>query len=179
MSNNWYVITGGPSTGKTTLIEELKKLGHKTYPEAARTVIDKALEKGITVEKLRSDEKNFQDKVTKLKSKIESDHSVDTVTFFDRGMHDTLAYFRHYGFDIEDWTKELLDNSRYKKVFLLEPLPKYKNDYARTENKHFRKNINQLIYEAYREYGMEPIIVPAIGLNNRVKFITDIIDSKN
>jgi predicted ATPase len=176
-SNNWYVITGGPSTGKTTIIEELSRRGHTTFPEAARTVIDEALKNGISVEQLRSDEKKFQDQVTKLKQQIEASHNTDTLTFFDRGMHDTLAYFRHYDFPVDDWTNRLLDKSRYKKVFLLEPISKYKKDYARVENEHFRNNITQLLHDAYTEYGMQPIIVPAIGLENRIKFILDAVKS--
>ena len=49
MSNSsWYVITGGPSTGKTTLLEELAKRGYKTIPEVARVVIDEGIAAGKT-----------------------------------------------------------------------------------------------------------------------------------
>lgn len=34
-----YVLTGGPGTGKTTLLKELAKRGYQTVPEAARLVI--------------------------------------------------------------------------------------------------------------------------------------------
>jgi predicted ATPase len=32
-SRNWYVITGGPSSGKSTVIQELKDLGYTTAHE--------------------------------------------------------------------------------------------------------------------------------------------------
>ena len=37
---NWYVITGGPSTGKTTTIDLLQKQGYHTTIEHARHYID-------------------------------------------------------------------------------------------------------------------------------------------
>jgi predicted ATPase len=172
-TNNWYVITGGPSSGKTTLIDELSKLGHKTIPEAARVVIDEAIKKGISVEALRADEKKFQDEVMRLKGEIEGSYDKNVATFFDRGIHDTLAYFRFYGFEIDDWIKDLMDGSRYQKVFLLEPLPTFKEDYARTEDHDFAKKLHKLIHDAYTEFEMEPIHVPAMSLEERLKFILD------
>lgn len=172
-SNNWYVITGGPSSGKTTLLKELEKLGHKTIPEAARTVIDEALKKGISVEELRSNEKRFQNDVARLKEKIEATHDKNVLTFFDRGMQDTVAYMRHYGFGIEDWVAVFMDKARYQKVFLLEPLSTYQSDYARTEDHDFAKNLHKLLHDAYTEFGMKPVHVPAVSLNDRVKLILD------
>lgn len=172
-SNNWYVITGGPSTGKTTLLGELEKLGHKIVPEAARTAIDEALEKGISVEELRADEKHFQDEVARLKEKIEAAQDANALTFFDRGMQDTVAYLRHYGFDIENWVAALMNRTRYRNVFLLEPLSTFQDDYARTENHNFVKSLHKLLHDAYAEFGMEPIHVPAVSVDDRVKFILD------
>ena len=41
MTNNegFFVITGGPGVGKTTLLNALSTNGYKTIPEAARTII--------------------------------------------------------------------------------------------------------------------------------------------
>ena len=171
--NNWYVITGGPSTGKTSLLNELEKLGHKVIPEAARTLIDESITKGITPQELRSDEKRFQEDIARLKKDFEAQHDLNALTFFDRGMHDTLAYMRHYGFDIEQWIKELMHKSSYQKVFLLEPLPTYHQDYARTEDSNFIQNIQKLLYDTYIEFGMQPIRVPVASIEERVKFILD------
>jgi len=175
-SNRWYVITGGPSTGKTSLLAELNRLGHHTIPEAARTVIDQAIARGLTVQQLRADEKSFQEEVTRLKEQTEAHHDPKTSTFFDRGMHDTLAYLRHYGFTVEQWVKELAQNSRYQKVFLLEPLPTYEQDYARTENSDFVTNVHQLLHDTYAEYDMVPVPVRAASLQERVGIILDHIN---
>lgn len=174
--NSWYVITGGPSTGKTSLIAELQRLGYTTIPEAARTVIDESLEKGVLVETLRSDEKKFQEVVAKSKADIETSLDPNMITFFDRGMQDSEAYLNYYDFKIEPWVQNLLDKASYRKIFLLEPLQEYKKDYARTEDATFQNQINSLLVSAYNNHGMAPIRVPDIGLANRVELILKEID---
>ena len=47
---NWYVITGGPSTGKTTTIDLLQKQGYLTTIEHARHYIDTMHNEGNSVE---------------------------------------------------------------------------------------------------------------------------------
>ena len=41
-----YVITGGPGTGKTSLIEELKIVGYQTVKEVARDIIKEQQQQG-------------------------------------------------------------------------------------------------------------------------------------
>lgn len=170
-SNNWYVITGGPSTGKTTLLAELEKKGYKVVPEAARTLIDDAIDQGISVEELRRDEKKFQEDVALLKIKIESSLDPAETIFFDRGMHDTLAYMRHYEFAINQEITNLMQQSRYKNIFLLQPLDTFTRDYARTEDQNFLDHIHQLLHDAYTEFGMKPILVPKSSPRKRADFI--------
>ena len=47
MNKEIVVLIGGPSSGKTTLIEALKAKGHTCYPEISREVIREAQEQGI------------------------------------------------------------------------------------------------------------------------------------
>jgi predicted ATPase len=171
MKNNWYVITGGPSVGKTTLLSELEKLGHTTLPEAARIIIDQAIAKGQTLAELRADEERFQKDILKLKIKIEKTHPPELLTFFDRGMHDTLAYFKLHGFRLDKSTVQAMERFSYKKVFLLEPLAIYKNDYARTESAAQANRLNQLLHKVYTDHGMEPVVVPVLPVDERAQFV--------
>jgi predicted ATPase len=172
-ANNWYVITGAPSTGKTTLLAELDKLGHQIVHETARVLIDQSIAIGLTATELRKDEKGFQENVARLKKKAEQTAGADVLTFFDRGMHDTLAYLRYYGFEVESWVEKLLQTSKYQKVFLLEPLGTFEHDYARTEDEDFAKKMHTLLHDAYAEFGMTPIFVKAAPIPDRIKFILD------
>lgn len=47
MSKEIIVLIGGPSSGKTTLINTLIEKGHICYPEISREVIKEAQQKGI------------------------------------------------------------------------------------------------------------------------------------
>lgn len=175
--NNWYVLTGGPSSGKTSLINELAKVGHAVIPEAARTYFDEQLAKGLSIEKIRADEQRCQEEIAKLKMQIESVHPKDTLTFFDRGMHDTLAYMRHYGFEFKDWLDEAITQAHYKKVFLLELLPTFEKDEVRsTEAEDFPQKITAELKRVYEEAGFEPIVVPVLPLAERTQFVLDRIE---
>jgi len=168
---NWYVITGGPSTGKTTMQRELAKLGYATLEEAARLVIDDAVAKNIEVTDLREDEKHFQDEVVRRRVHDEAKLDPARIAFLDRGMQDSLAYYRYYDFPIEQWVIDLVKEARYGTVFLMEPLGIFKEDYARTEPRDFTDFITDLLLEAYREYDMEPVFVPAMSIDERLKLI--------
>ncbi|MCB0284931.1 MAG: ATP-binding protein, partial [Calditrichaeota bacterium] len=60
VKTNWHVITGGPSTGKTTVINLLSERGFKTTIEHARHYIDTMREEGRTVEEIRANKRKFQ-----------------------------------------------------------------------------------------------------------------------
>ena len=169
--DNWHIITGGPSTGKTTLQDELAKLGYATLAEAARMEIDDAVEIGLTAEELRADEKHFQDEVVRRRVELEAGLPTDRPVILDRGMQDSLAYYRYYDFEVEPWVQDLIDEARYGLVFVMEPLGFLKKDYARTEVNEFNDYITDLLVEAYKEYGMKPILVPPVSVPERLKLV--------
>lgn len=169
--NTWYVVTGGPSTGKTTLLAELAQRGYQTTDEVARVYIDEARESGITVHDLRRDEQQFQEEVARRKAAFEATLSPGKTIFFDRGMQDTLAYMRYYQYPLEDWVIDLCRQASYRTVFLLEQLDTYTSDTARIEDESFSKSIEQLLFDAYVEYGMTPVRVPNLGVAERADFV--------
>jgi len=59
-TTNWYVITGGPASGKTTTVNLLTQRGYKTTIEHARHFIDTQRMEGKTVEEIRQNQAAFQ-----------------------------------------------------------------------------------------------------------------------
>lgn len=172
---NWYVLTGGPGSGKTTLLEELKKRGHNTVKESARYYIKKQLAKGSTLEKIREDEKAFQEAIFKQKQIIHEALSTDVVTFFDRGYHDSLAYLKYHGHNIAEFIKDACSDEIYKKVFVLDMLP-YAKDEVRTEDDETAQGLHDALTSAYKEAGHEIILVPVMPVEERAQFILNNID---
>jgi predicted ATPase len=170
-ANNWHVITGGPSAGKTSLVTALAKRGYATIPEAARLIIDEDLSAGRTIEQIRANEKKFQERILLRKAKVEANIGDQTLRFFDRGMHDTAAYLRYYAYPIEKWAAEIIRHATYKCVFVLEPLPSFTKDYSRTEDAAFTAALTDLLCEAYQENGLKVVRVPSMNLEGRVEFV--------
>lgn len=170
MSNNWYVITGGPSSGKTTLLDTLSNAGHITVPEAARVLIDREIQNGLTIAEIRKHEEVFQRKVLELKVELEENLNAESLIFFDRGIPDTEAYMLLHNFEITSELIEATKKCNYRKIFLLDAVP-YEQDYARTETEEQRKRLHTLLEDSYKKLGFTIVNVPILPIEERAKFI--------
>ena len=171
VETNWYVITGGSSSGKTKVIDYLSFLGYKTIPENARILIDNEKSKGKTIREIRKNELEFQEKVLQMKIEIEKRLPKEKIIFFDRGIPDSIAYYHFYKADTGHIVKASLQR-RYRKIFLMEQLPFEKDD-SRTENEEFVRNIQELIHKAYANLKYEVIKVSIKPIEERAKFILE------
>jgi predicted ATPase len=171
-NNNWYVITGAPHSGKTTLIEMLRDLGYKVVLEAARVYIDEEMEEGKALEEIRKDELAFQRKVLELKIENEKKESPNEIIFWDRGIPDSLAYYEMLGFAKDKFLQEATEKAKYKKVFLLGTLS-YEKDYARTESEDQQKLIHELLKKAYRQHGHKLVEIENVGPKERLRIILE------
>ena len=167
---NWYVITGGPSSGKTTTINLLKDRGYITTFEHARHYVDTQRVKGKTVDEVRKNQREFQLGVLDMQIEQENQISPDVLAFLDRAIPDALAYYRFLNLPEDEKLTEALRTVSYKKVFILDCLPLV-NDYARTEDAAAQKKIHALLMEVYESLGFPVIQVPVLQPEERVDFI--------
>ena len=170
IKTNWYVITGGPSTGKTTTINMLTEQGYKTTIEHARHYIDTMRVKAQTVEELRSNKLEFQHGVLNMQIEQEASINANDIVFLDRAIPDALAYYRFLGLEVDEILEEALRKVNYKMIFILDKLPLV-NDYARIESKNDQNEIHNLITEVYESLSFPVIHVPVLPPSERVKFI--------
>ena len=175
MQTNWYVITGGPSSGKTTTVNLLKAKGYKTTVEHARHYLDINLNNGKNVEEVRNHQAEFQSGVLDMQIEQEKNLSPDDVVFLDRAIPDALAYYRFLNLPEDETVLEALRTVSYKKIFILDCLP-FVKDYARTEDEAAQKKIQALLVEVYESLPFPVIYVPVLQPEERVDFILYQID---
>jgi len=166
---NWYVITGAPCSGKTAVAAALEQRGFQVVHEVARAYIDEQLQKGRSLEALRQDIPVFERQILNRKMEIESQLARDTLTFLDRAVPDSIAYYRLYGID----PNEAIQKSRaclYRKVFLFERLL-FEKDRVRSEDEHMAAELERLLMDSYRLLGYTPVRVPLMPIGERADFI--------
>ena len=116
---NRVVITGGPATGKTSLITEFKGLGYQIFPEVARVVIKQQLAlNSIKVPWL--DVSGF----SQLVLEEQCHHfkmAKNSLSFFDRGIPDIIGYLNHANQPFFDSLIDTAENLKYNFIFILPP----------------------------------------------------------
>src|SRR5215217_3667292 len=167
---NWYVITGGPSSGKTTTVNLLKDRGYNITIEHARHYLDTKRIDGRTVEEVRKNQRDFQLGVLEMQIEQENSLEENDIVFLDRAIPDSLAYYRFLNLPPDKKLLEMLTKIFYKKIFILDRLPLVP-DYARTEDAAAQKRIHELLTEVYESLPFPVVHVPVLPPNDRVDFI--------
>lgn len=160
-----YVLTGGPASGKTTLLRRLEGAGYRTVQEAPRTLADE--HKGVPFSEVRRDLAKFERGVVRLQLAFEAAVPEDAVCIFDRGLPDTIPYLRLAGEDTG--AVENLSRGRYRTVFFLEPLP-IKFRPSRVENGR-QEEFSQMALEAYLDLGYGVVRVPSMPTGQRMRMV--------
>lgn len=168
-TTQWYVITGAPCAGKTTLIKALAQLGYAVVHEVARAYLMQQRAQGLDLAAVKSDLANFEREILYRKAAIESKLPCEQLIFLDRALPDSTAYFKAAGLDISE-TLTYVQRFRYQGIFLLERVPCTK-DAVRTEDDAMAATLEQLLQETYRDLGYSPVHVPLLRLTDRVLFV--------
>jgi len=166
------VITGGPGTGKTSIIDHLKSQGHFCLAEISREVILAARQQGIE-QLFLTDPLLFSQKL--LEGRIAQYEQVEKeqkTIFFDRGIPDVVAYMDYFKTSYPEHFNEACRNHPYDTLFLLPPWKEiYCSDNERYENFEQAKDIHNALKETYQSFGYTPIEVPTDTVKNRANFI--------
>ena len=173
------VITGGPSTGKTSVIEQLERQGYHCLHEVVRSMTLEEKNKG---EKLKivtnpiisvSDPMKFNKKI--LNARIEQfnyAHKCNKTVFFDRGIPDVLAYMDCFEQAYESEFTKACETLRYDQVYLMPPWEEiHISDNERYESYEESLRIYDCLKNSYENYAYDLNIVPKGSIMERVEFI--------
>jgi predicted ATPase len=169
-----YVLTGGPSVGKTTVCDILSSLGKIVIPEAARVVIDEQLTSGGDILPWTKP-KEFQEILAEKQLEMESKFDQLEV-FLDRSLLDGLVFCNYYNVPIPPMITEDVIGT-FDKIFLLDKLPQYSRDQKRVLEEHESAEIHSMIEKEYTNRGFDVVHVPVLPPEERANFILKAIKS--
>ena len=174
--NQKYVITGGPGTGKTSIIRELSRRNFFCVKENARDIV---FSRDSKVDKLSSFI-YYENKISDLRTKSYAIAPNNQICFFDRSVFDCLAYLKIKKIEASSQIKKNINTCIFNKKLFFTPFwtEIFKNDKVRTESIREAKKIEKTLLEIYKSFGFKPIIIPKDKVSKRVDFIISYLNLK-
>lgn len=176
------VITGGPGTGKTSIIKELEKRNYFCYHEVIRELTLEAKKQGNLTDLSTNpianvdDSMNFNLKILngRIKQFKDALKKNDKLIFFDRGIADVLAYMDFFKQPYDTIFTEPCKAHRYTKILVLPPWKEiYISDEERFESYEEAVEIHFALVNSYKKFGYDIVEIPFGNVNERTDFILD------
>lgn len=187
MNTKKIVITGGPSTGKTSVIQELENRGYYCIPELVRslTATEAAAENMESIitnpilsvkDPVAFNNKLLEGRIAQYRSAEKSD---DNIIFLDRGIPDVHSYMNCFGQPYDKAFERPAHRFRYDLVLLMPPWREiYATDAERFESFEASERIFTALEKTYRNFGYEITLIPKGSVTERTDFILDLVNPK-
>ncbi|MFA0056458.1 AAA family ATPase [Vibrio echinoideorum] len=177
--NNLIVFTGGPGSGKTSVIDALKSQGYRCAPEVGRKVIQQQVEQqGNALPWL--DKVAFRDEMVREElANYQAFESSEQLVFFDRSILDSYGYSLLETLPIPQSLLNSCNELEYNsKVFIFPPWDSiFINDQERKQDFDEVIATYEKMVSAYNQFGYQLVEVPKLSVEERVEFILASIDS--
>jgi predicted ATPase len=170
---NLIVISGGPGGGKTTLLQTLQNRGYACVPEVARRIIQEQRSTGGHALPWDDTTAYIKLMLDRSISSFPEHKAAAQLTFFDRGIPDTLCYAHIIQLPKARHIEEACNQYQYAAtVFLAPPWPAiYENDTERTQTFSEAIAVFEEIVNVYRSCGYDPVFLPQCGPEERADFV--------
>jgi predicted ATPase len=175
MMQKKIIITGGPSTGKSSLINNLKNKGFRCMDEISREIIVEARNKGIEhlfiSSPIQFSEILLEKRVAQF---YQAEKHVEEFVFFDRGIIDIIAYLNFSKTEHSIDFNSLLKDIQYDQIFICTPWKTiHKTDNERYESFEEATEIHNKLMESYQKEGYAVIEIPFGTVEERTNFIVN------
>ena len=169
------MITGGPGSGKTSVVQQLQKDGFTCIHEISRSITLEARSQGIpqlfVSDPLLFRRRILEGRISQFKNVAKTD---GPYVFFDRGIPDVIAYMDRVGQPYDRIFTEACKNFTYDQVFLLPPWEDiYTADNERYENFREALVLYDFLKHTYEKYGYKIEHVPIGTVEERVSYIVN------
>lgn len=167
-----YVLTGGASCGKTSLINELRKRGFCTVEESATEVILDRFDQPIS-----SDEILKRQLLIFKRQTLRENYEFPEEVFLDRCLIDSFAYCKYLLNYVPDEIKNF-NYGKYDLIFVLERIPLVKADHRIEKDDFEVEKIHNVLIDEYRSLGYNIVFVPLMPVEQRADFVIEYIRRK-
>lgn len=175
-NSNKILITGGPGSGKTALINALENRKFNCEHEIVRNLTLEGKGNGIDQIFLK-DPLIFSEKLLELRIGQFNKKQISENTFYDRGVHDVLAYLNYIKVKYDHLLTEKAEKIKYDKVFILPPWKDiYRQDEIRYESFNESVKIHDEIVKIYNFFKMKIIILKTGTIDQRIENILEFIN---
>jgi predicted ATPase len=175
LRSNFHIITGGPGSGKTSVIEALGERGFCCVDEVGRKIIREQLMIGGDALHWGDRAKFLELMLSRSIGDYERAGDGDGPVFFDRGIPELAGYGLLVGIPVPAHVTKAAELFRYaRRVFVMPPWREiYRNDVERKQDFSEAIASHDLAVATYREFGYEPLEVPKASVAERVAFIIE------
>ncbi len=166
-------LTGGPCSGKTTLLRALARRGWPTVREAATDVLRAG---GLDPRRAPLE---FQREVFRrqLRREREALRRREGPVVCDRGLGDHFGYLAFHGVApfpalARAWSAA---RGRYAAAILCEPAPEFRTDGVRYESPGEAARLHGLLRDAWASGGLVPVPLPWVPVEERAEAVERIL----
>lgn len=179
MCDHMFVVTGGPGSGKTSLIKALAFRGFPSMPEAGRAIIQDQVRIGGTslpwADKLMYAELMLG---WELRSWHEA-QKMDGPVLMDRGIADVIGYLTLCGLPIPAHIETASRLYPYNRRVILAPYWEaiFSQDAERKQDREEARATGKIMAETYARLGYQLIELPLAGVEERADFVVGLLKS--
>jgi predicted ATPase len=172
-SDRFHIITGGPGSGKTTLIEALRARGFACSVEAGRGIIQDQV--AIAGRALPwHDPLLFAELMLSWEMRsYRIAELTDGQVFFDRGVPDVLGYLRLMNIPAPDYMQKAAREFRYNHIVFIAPAWReiFHQDVERKQDFGEAQRTYDALESTYTAMGFQLLELPRMGVKERCEFI--------
>lgn len=178
---NYFIFTGGPGAGKSTVLDEIKKRGYFTVREAARDIIRQQIATGGNA--LHTGDR-VQYTQLMLQKSIEDyldNHAKTETVFFDRGIPDLYSYTSRFCGGLDPKVEKAVTEYRYNPYVFIFPAWQeiYVHDSERKQDFNEAIETYDAVKQGYTTCGYTLIEVPKFSVKERADFILNEVRARS